>query len=63
MSESAGTVGELVVLVDYVFTSESGVAYLSHPRLVTTQQTVFPIYKELIFTSIQYLPKCRITCT
>ena len=52
-----GTVGELVaVLVEFVFPFESGVTYLSNPRLMTTQETVFSICTELILISIQYLP-------
>ena len=57
--EIARTVGELVdVLVEFVFPSESGVTYLSNPRLMTTHETVFSICKELILISMQHLPYC-----
>ena len=52
-----GTVDELVgVLVEFVFPSERDVTYLSNPRLMNTQETKFPICKELTLISIQYLP-------
>ena len=36
--------------------SESDVRYLSNPRLMTTQETVFSIRKELMWISIQHPP-------
>ena len=58
------SVCELVdVAVEFVFPSESGVTYLSNPRLITTQETVRSICIELVLISIRYLPYCRVTCT
>ena len=60
--EFSETVGELVdVLVDFVFPSERRVTHL--PRLMTTEETIFSICKELILISVQYLPYCRVTCS
>ena len=53
------TVGKLVdVLVEFVFpsTSESSVAFLLSPQLMTTHETALSICKEFILISIQYLP-------
>ena len=62
-NEFSGTVSGLAdMLVEFVFPSESGVTYLSDPRLMTTQETEFPVFKELILVSIQYLPYCGVTC-
>ena len=45
--EFEGTVGELVeALVDFVFPSDSGVTYPSHPRLLTSRETGFSIWND-----------------